>query len=54
MWSKIDYYPSEMDFIAICPQGLDFLEDVSVIIMENENFAILFHVFVCKTKYSYT
>jgi hypothetical protein len=32
-------------------EGLDFLEDVRVIIMENKNYAIPFHVFVCETKY---
>jgi hypothetical protein len=41
-----------MDFISIhFLKGLDFLADARIIIMENKNYAIFFHVFICKTKY---
>jgi hypothetical protein len=39
-----------MDFIAIRVYK-KFLKDARVIIMENKNCAIVFHVFVNKTKY---
>jgi hypothetical protein len=49
---KIDECPFEMDFISIrLYEGLDFLEDMRVFIMENKNSSILIHVFFYKTKY---
>jgi hypothetical protein len=52
LWQSIDNCPFGMDFISISFQDeLDFLLDVSIIIMEKKNCTIVCKVFVCKTKY---